>query len=199
METRKSIKMETQNQPKWGPEIDQNGDPKIDQNGGPKIDQNGDPKSIKMGTQNRSTWGPKIGGILPDYIGSHWGNRLLLYSYFRIRRVSSQLSEFDRFWILILIDFGSPFWSIFGSPFWSILGPHFGSILGPHFDRFWVPILIDFGSPFWIDLGVPILDQKNPDSNGDWGSKSGPKNRYQNRDPQKSRSKWRPSKNPDPK
>ena len=27
--------------------------------------------------------------------------------------------------------------------------------------------------PFWIDLGVPILDHKNPDSNGDWGSKIG--------------------------
>ena len=57
----------------------------------------------------------------------------------------------------------------FGSPFWLILGPHFGSFLDPDFGSFWVPIL--------IDLGVPILDQKNPDSNGDWGSKSGPKNR----------------------
>jgi len=60
-------------------------------------------------------------------------------------------------------------------------GPHFGSFLDPDFGSFWVPI-IDFGSRFWIDLGVPILDQKNADSNGDWGSKWRPKI-DQNRDP----------------
>ena len=59
----------------------------------------------------------------------------------------------------------------------SILGTFLFDWDTKKWDTFWVPILINFGSPFWIDLGVPILDQKNPDSNGDWGSKSGSKNR----------------------
>ena len=74
--------------------------------------------------------------------------------------------------------------------------------------------MIDLGSPFWIDLGVPILDQKNADSNGDWGSKWKPKI-DQNRDPKlikmgtqndpksgsKNEPKWGPkmSQNGDPK
>ena len=60
----------------------------------------------------------------------------------------------------------SHFWSILGPDFESFLDPDFRSFLDPDFDRF----------------GIPILDHRNPDSNGDWGSKSGSEI-DQNRDP----------------
>ena len=98
--------------------------------------------------------------------------RLIPEAIFRAWRIGNRTPTLGYFWVTILIDFGSRFWSIFGSRFWI-------SILGPDFDRFWVSIL----GRFWVSILGTKIDPK-------WRPKIGTRNR-----PKwgpKNRPKWRP-------